>query len=247
MSDLLALDSGSSFSMAAQARRAEARPGGRPNARADVDRIDLYDLPETDLSAYGGLLVPGSVDQEFMLTQRERIRAFLDRGRVLVFSGHLFRPWLPGAQPFVPAPIRSFRDYVVVPVTPHPIFEGVLPEDLTFRRGVAGFFARGSHPPPAGAEVLLALAGGQPIVYVDRVSTAGTILVHAGNDLLGYAGDDTTAGRVGPQLVAWIRQEYRALSARGARDAAGAAGAVEAVEAVDAGDAVDARERQRSA
>jgi hypothetical protein len=69
-----------------------------------------------------------------------------------------------------------------------PIFRGIGLDELTFRRGVAGFFARGHHPVPDGAQVLTRLAGGEPATYLDRVSTAGTILVQAGSDLLGYCG-----------------------------------------------------------
>ena len=38
--------------------------------------------------------------------------------------------------------------YRVAELAPHPIFDGVDPDDLTLRKGVAGFFARGHHPPP---------------------------------------------------------------------------------------------------
>lgn len=182
-----------------------------PLVRDAVETIDIYDLPDVDLSRFAGLFVPGLADQEFLWRERARIRAFLDGGKVLVFSGHLFRPWLPGGSAFVPKAIRSFRDYLVQIARPHPIFEGVDPQDLTFRKGVAGFFSRGHHPPPDGAEVLLTLAGGEPIVYLDRHSTRGTILAHAGNDLLGYASAGTTAGRIVPQLLRWMRQEVTAL------------------------------------
>jgi hypothetical protein len=170
--------------------------------------IDMYDLPDAGLSPFAGLMVPITVDQELLFRERDRIRAFLDRGRVLVFSGHLLRPWLPGAGLFVPRVIRSYHDYALRIVAPHPIFAGVTEHDLTYRRGVAGFFARGHNPPPAHAEVLVTLPGGEPVVYVDRQSTGGVILAHSGNDLLTYGiGDDTTATRIAPQLLAWIRTE----------------------------------------
>ncbi|MGQ0480613.1 MAG: hypothetical protein ACT4O0_06235 [Pseudonocardia sp.] len=96
------------------------------------------------------------------------------------------------------------------------------PDDLTFRRGVAGFFARGHHPPPPGAEVLVRLAGGQPATYVDQVSTAGTIVVQANSDLLGYAADRSTAARVPDQLVDWAlaQSARRDATARPARPGA---------------------------
>lgn len=183
--------------------------------REVVEPLDMYELPKADLEPYIALIITGNVDQELLYRERKVIRDFLDAGKVLVFSGHLLHPWLPGAGAFVPKEIRSFRDYGIRLVKSHPIFEGVKAEDLTFRRGVAGFFARGHNPPPEGAEVLLELAGGEPIVYVDRQSTRGVILAHSGYDLLGFGMDglysddapQTTAGRIAPQLLDWIRKE----------------------------------------
>ncbi len=174
---------------------------------------DVYLLPDLDLTPYAALHISGMVDQEFLWQQRDVIDRFLDGGKVVVFCGHLLRPWLPGCGTFVPAPVTSYRDYVVHIVAPHPIYEGVDAADLTFRRGVAGFFARGHHPPPPGAEVLATLAGGQPITWIDRSTTNGTVFVHSGNDLIGFA-DDSTASRLGPQLLDWVEEEGRRLSCR---------------------------------
>jgi hypothetical protein len=167
-------------------------------------------LPTLDLDRYRALIVSGSCDQEFLLRHAESIRAFLDQGKVLTFSGHLFRPWLPGAGMFQPKTIRSHHDYTVRIVAEHPVFAGVREEDLTFRKGVAGFFARGHHEPPPGSEILVRLVDaehGEPVVYVDRVSTGGVILVHAGNDLLASVDRDSTAGRIAGQLLRWILAE----------------------------------------
>lgn len=174
--------------------------------REVVEPLDMYELPSADLEPYIALIITGNVDQELLYRERRKIRDFLDAGKVLVFSGHLLHPWLPGAGTFIPKEIRSSRDYAIKIATPHPIFEGVKEEDLTFRRGVAGFFARGHNPPPEGAEVLLELAGGEPVVYVDRRSTKGVILAHSGYDLLAHGLDRlyddgaprTTASRIGP-------------------------------------------------
>ena len=182
------------------------------DVRDAVEAVDIYDLPTVDLGRYRGLVVASGADQELLLRHRDRIRAFLDDGKVVAFSGHLFRPWLPGAGMFVPKAIRSFDDYRVTLVRPHPVFHGVHEEDLTFRKGVAGFFARGHHQPPAGADVLATLPDGEPIVYVDRVSTRGVILVHAGNDLLASTDPDSTAGRIAGQLVRWILEETKQMA-----------------------------------
>ncbi|ALS24978.1 MULTISPECIES: hypothetical protein [Paenibacillus] len=206
MNDILMLHSGSHF--------VDARMNDLCY-KNDLAFLDVYELPDADLEPYVGMVIPGLIDQEFLTKEKECIRRFLDSGKVLVFSGHLFRPWLPGGSNFVPKTIRSHRDYHVSIHRPHPIFEGVLPEDMTYKQGVAGFFARGHHPVPEGAEVLLTLPGGEPIVYIDRNSTRGTILVHSGNDLLGYHSNDNTSGRIGPQLLRWIRDEHRQLQEKG--------------------------------
>ncbi|MGH3788708.1 MAG: hypothetical protein ACRDRG_19650 [Pseudonocardiaceae bacterium] len=154
-----------------------------------VDRLDCYALGSTDVTRYQALIITPSVDQEYLATKRHIIRSYLDGGGVAVFGGHLYREWLPGASAFVPLANRSLAAYRVTEVADHPLFRGKGPDELTFRRGVAGFFARGHHPLPAGAEVLTRLSGGEPSTYLDRVSTAGTIVVQATTDLLGWCGE----------------------------------------------------------
>lgn len=204
--------------------------GGPPHlrlnaVRAVVEPLDMYELPGAELSGYLGLIVTGGADQELLYGERRAIRSFLDAGCVVVASCHLMRPWLPGAGLFVPRAIRSHRDYAIRIVSEHPVFAGVCEEDLTLRHGVAGFFARGHNPPPAGVEVVLELPGGEPVVYVDRVSTRGTILAHSGPDLLGWGIEETydelaprtTAVRIVGQLLDWIRDEARALAGSAVR------------------------------
>ncbi|HVL84251.1 MAG TPA: hypothetical protein VM367_08225 [Pseudonocardia sp.] len=173
-----------------------------------LEQLDCYALGSADLSRYAGLVFPATVDQEYLAGIRHVVRRYLDGGGVVVFGGHLLRDWLPGASAFVPLARPGLAAYRVERVAEHPVFAGVDPDDLTFRRGVAGFFARGHHPLPPGAEVLTELAGGLPATYVDRVSTAGTILVHTSADLLGYgASGDGTATRIPGQLLDWVVAE----------------------------------------
>lgn len=178
-----------------------------------VDQPDVNQLGGERLDGYAALVIPAMVDQEHLAAQAGMIRRYLDAGGVVVFGGHIHRDWLPGASPFVPLEGRP-RNYEVAWLAEHPIFAGVDPSDLTYRRGVAGFFARGHHPLPDGAEVLVRLAGGEPVTYLDRHSTAGTILVQSSGDLLGYYGLDSTAARVPHQLLDWISTEAQERRAR---------------------------------
>jgi len=200
------------------------RPAGpaRPNPLMEerVAAIDIYGFQDTDLSRFRGLIVGTNIDQEHLYRHREVIERFLDAGKVLVFSGHLSQPWLPGAGMFVARPIHHHLDYSLTVVQPaHPVFAGVADEDITYQRGVSGFFSRGHNPPPAGATVVVTLPGGEAAVYEDRVSTRGVMLVHAGNDMIGFgsmAATPTSAARITPQLLDWIEHTYATLqSVRG--------------------------------
>ncbi len=171
----------------------------------DCRPIDQYEIEGKDLGQYPGIVVSSQADQEFLLNHRALVETYLDRGGVVAFSGHLCTPWLPGAAPFQAKTIRSHQDYHVARVHDHPIFEGVQAEHLTYQKGVAGFFARGHHPPPPGAETLVHLEGGEPVVYVDTTTTPGTILVHSGNDLIGFARRNTSAARIPQQMIDWMR------------------------------------------
>lgn len=202
--------------------RSPDSPLAVPELAARVTPIDCYalvDQPDVDqpgrelLDGYAALVIPAMVDQEHLATHAGVIRRYLDGGGVVVFGGHIHRDWLPGASPFVPLESRP-RNYEVAWLAEHPIFAGVDPSDLTYRRGVAGFFARGHHPLPDGAEVLARLATGEPVTYLDRSSTAGTILVQSSGDLLGYYGLDSTAARVPGQLLDWISTEAQERRAR---------------------------------
>lgn len=199
------------------------RFASRPAFASFLDRIDAYDLPETDLAAYPGIVISSQVDQVFLYRHRDRIRSYLAAGGVIAFSGHLARPWLPGAGCFEPKTIESHDDYTVVEARPHPVFDGVDLSDLTAQRGVAGFFARGHNPPPDHATVLLRLADGEPIVYVDDRTTAGTIFAHSGNDLITLGRRSSTAARIPRQLAAWMRSQS-AVGTGASTDADGATG-----------------------
>lgn len=181
---------------------------GRDDAFAamGVEPFDVYDLPGADLDQLDGLVVSGRVDQELLHRHRDRIRGFLDDGKVVVFSGQLFRPWLPGAGTFE---FDAFDDAPLT-IAAHPILDGVEYGDLSG----SFVYRHGHHPAPEGTETIVSLASGRPAVYIDRVTTAGTILLHGGTNLLAYAVVDSSANRIVPQLLGWIDRERRMKGAR---------------------------------
>ena len=176
----------------------------QPTAGAVVSRR-VYDLPELDLQAFGAILVSAHTDQRALAACDRQLVGFLDAGGVLVFNGHLAYPFLPELQVFVPVDGRGLGALQVRRCAEHPVFDGVDPKDLTFRRGVAGFYGRGSNPPPPGAEVLHTLSGSNaPLDWLWQRPGGGLVFMHAGNDLWMYSGDSSSAARMTPQLLAWL-------------------------------------------
>ncbi|MBD8505152.1 hypothetical protein HT102_01430 [Hoyosella sp. G463] len=176
----------------------------------EITHLDCYDIPAIDLTEHDVLIVQSTIDQDHLARHRSSIRQFLEAGGVLIYGGHLHRDWLPGAAPFVPVAKPSLAAYRIAEVADHPVFAGISAEDLCFRRGVAGFFARGQHAPPDGAEVLARLSGGEAVTYIDRVTTPGTILLQATCDLVGYGdGLEGPVARLTTQVLDWAAAEAR--------------------------------------
>ena len=169
--------------------------------------IDEYELESTDLSNYNVLMITYFVDQEYLYKHKDIIENFLNEGKVVVFCGHLFRQWLPGCSFFMPKKLNSYKDYFVETVPGAPLFNGVEIEDMVCNKGVAGFFARGYYYAPENAEVCLTFTDGKVISYIDRNTTNGTIIVHAGRSLLGYKNSSNTTKKISEQTLALLKEE----------------------------------------
>ncbi len=99
-------------------------------------------------------------------------------------------------------------DIAVLRLLDHPIWHGIAEHDLTFRRGVAGFYGRVWHEAPSGAAVIHALGRpDRPLDFIYPVGR-GRVLFHGGNDLWQFGGGAT--GQLVPQLMQWIGDERAA-------------------------------------
>lgn len=172
-----------------------------------ISVIDEYELETTDLSPYNVLLITYFADQEYLYKHKHIIENFLNEGKVVVFCGHLFRKWLPGCSLFMPKKLNSFKDYFVETIPNAPLFDGVEIEEMVCNKGVAGFFARGYYYAPENAEVCLTFTDGKVISYVDRHTTNGTIIVHAGQNLLSYLNATDSKKKIGEQTLALLNKE----------------------------------------
>lgn len=169
------------------------------------DVVPLYELGNVGLAGYRGLLIGLHADQRFLLSRKAQLEAFLNGGGAIVFCGHVAYRFLDELSPYQPIPNYKVTDLEVIRVADHPVWEGVDTADLTFRRGVAGFYGRGANPPPPGARIIHVLGPGRhPVDYEVRPAVGGRLLVHAGADLWNYADSGNTAARMMPQLLDWI-------------------------------------------
>lgn len=203
---ILKLDAGHAFS---QDSRSMAPLN---NEHPNITNLDQYLLHQTDLSEYNVLAITDFIDQEYLLEQQHVIESFLADGKIIVACTHIFRSWLPGVNPFMPKMIYKHTDYEMKIINEESFFKGVDMQELAYRKGVSGFYARGYHPlTNPDAEVLLAFNDGTPISYIDRNTTKGTMVVHAARDLFSYATGDNSTKRISKQFMQWLQAEVDLL------------------------------------
>ncbi len=183
---------------------AAARLARMPGMAGLVTGLDQYALEGPSLDHVRTLVVGMHCDQRRLADRAGMIADFLARGGRVVASGHHAYPFLPGVGAFRPLVQPTLADLMVHRLADHPVWAGVEGKDLSFRRGVAGFYGRGWHEPPDDACVVNGIGPDRlPLDFVYRVG-AGAVLFHGGNDLIGYGGAGDTSGRILPQLLDWM-------------------------------------------
>lgn len=168
-----------------------------------VTILDQADLTLAALMAHRGLITGMLFDQNAAMALRPALTRFLDAGGRWVFNGHLVRPLIEGMGPYRPIPHPKRADLVLTAQVAHPVFDGIDLSELEANNGVAGFYGRGSNPPPAGAVVLNTLGDGIPVDWVWHRPGGGAILCHAGNDLAQIATMHGLGAPIWAGLIDW--------------------------------------------
>ncbi|MEM8822758.1 MAG: hypothetical protein AAGF30_04025 [Pseudomonadota bacterium] len=147
--------------------------------------VEEADLTSEVLAGHRGLITGGQLDQDRALTWAPALRDWLETGGRWLFNGHMVRPILPVAHPYIPMPSQRRADFVQTRLAPHPILEGMDPALLEANRGVAGFYGRGHNPLPPGALPITGLGADRVPVDWHWEIGEGAVFSHAGNDLWG--------------------------------------------------------------
>lgn len=182
--------------------------------------INMYDLPYTDLSAFCGLAITNYTDEQFMVAHQHLFEAYLAGGGVIFSMAEMENSYLPNA-PIWRRSKNLIREREVIVTQPdYPMFKDIEQYDLNYRQGVKGFFTRGYFEPsevPTYADIIVKDEMDAPLIYVDRQSTNGVLIVGAGTDLYQMyrqeTKDSSTAHKLTTQIFDAIRAEYAANQA----------------------------------
>jgi len=188
-------------------------PGGiaSPPGGHTVDVIDQYELSDHDLSDADGLLLSQHLDEQHLCECAPMLERYLRQGGSISLNGPLYQPCLHGLGCYAPLPSGKAQDWILRLEGTHPITDGVVADDLTYRRGVIGFWARGSFPVPLGSTVLTNMIGDDtPTDFVWHRDGGGRVLVHPGNDVWFVCNDESSAGRFYANMLDWMANERSA-------------------------------------
>ena len=148
-----------------------------PKYRQHIDDIVyLLDLPGTDLSQFDAVMIPDRMHPHRLMRSKQQFAEYLNGGGTIVAFGEQPVPLLPGVI-WTARPTNFWwwldpneRSGLVVKQPDHSLFDYLSLDDCTWHQH--GFFS-----PLPGTETLVALEDGGSILYIDRVSTPGTLVV----------------------------------------------------------------------
>lgn len=171
MTGLLVVHGGAAYHLAALER---------PPFAPFFDRIvHARELSDSDLDQAAILVVACRTNAAHLLRRREALSRFLEKGRTIVAMGETNpEAWSPSPVRFTPQPVNywwwltpgaSLGLSVAAP--DHPLFRALTLNDCVWHH-------HGVFEPPAGAVTLLRDdATGGAVLYEDRVTTPGRLLV----------------------------------------------------------------------
>lgn len=148
--------------------------------------IPALQLGRTDLSPFDMFIAPNGTDHVALYKSREKIRAFLDEGKIVMCFCGWTTDWIPGARWVMQTdiPLRTYS--IRFPNPAHPVLEGVGIEEVNLSNGKRGFWSCGHIEVTPNAEVLMMNNLNQCVMFVDEKTTRGAIVATASAPVPGF-------------------------------------------------------------
>ena len=147
----------------------------RDEYRNIMNILPICEFGKIDLLEYDILIFPRGTDQEVVYAERKKIGRFLESKGILISFGEVTKEWIPGCLwdgvvPEDDGPLSIIEKA-------HPIFKDLKDEDLHWHKGATGWCCHGHFIAHPSSEILVTNKIGYPMVYIDRQSTKGIILI----------------------------------------------------------------------
>jgi len=170
-----------------------------------IDILDQYAFTPDALTGKDAILLGQHLDEHHLSGFKAILDGFFEDGGGIAVMGPVARPFLTVLSPHLAVGNGQRDDWVLENAADHPLMHEVDAHDLTYRKGVVGFWARGTIAPHPGATVLTRFAAtGAVADWAWEKENGGRLYVHPGNDVWGYAGEPNSSARVFPQLLDWM-------------------------------------------
>ncbi|MCR8631673.1 hypothetical protein [Paenibacillus radicis (ex Xue et al. 2023)] len=138
--------------------------------------IYLPEFENTSLDGIDVLLVPSQLHLGLLMAAKNKIWEFAENGGTVIALGSQPKTWIPGQNwEFRPTNFWWWLDKeagsgLILSKPEHDLFQYITLEDATWHY-------HGVFWPPEGSEVLISTEDTGAILYIDKVSTAGTWIV----------------------------------------------------------------------
>ena len=140
------------------------------------EHIYLLNFPQTDLSRLDGLLIPERLHQGRLLVAQSQLEVFLTNGKNILVFGEQPEPLLPGVR-WEQRPTNFWwwtkpgeSSGLVLARSEHSLFRYLTLSDATWHY-------HGVFWPPERVESLIETEDGGSVLYLDRISTSGALLL----------------------------------------------------------------------
>lgn len=170
--------------------------------------VRQVDLTRSHLKNATGLITTMHLDQLGMMGFSVDLEEFLNRGGRWFFNGHIMRPLVSGLALYQHIGEAGKASLSLTKLADHPVFIGIDRVDLSVRKGVAGFYGRGSNPLPKGGVAITGVGDKQaPLDWEWVRPDGGWMFSHAGNDLQSTSGSPEDSLQLSRNIISWVIAE----------------------------------------